>query len=122
MNTIPQNQDAERRDDLPEETAKAMQRLAEHAQPPAAGDGPKRESIMCIPVPVQVVLSTVKVPIATLMELDRGAVIPLDHHIGEPVDVVVNGQVIARGDLVYLDDEKKRYGVSLLDVVSTDGL
>ncbi len=108
-------------EDLPPETARAMQRLAEHAQPAAASEGATNGSIMRISVPVQVVLSTVNVPIATLMELDRGAVIPLDHRIGEPVDVVVNGRVIARGDLVYLGDDKNRYAVSLLEVVSSDG-
>ncbi len=122
-----QDHEAAPHEDLPPETARAMQRLAEHAehaeqaQSAVAGEGATNDSIMRISVPVQIVLSTVNVPIATLMELDRGATIPLDHRIGEPVDVVVNGRVIARGDLVYLGDDKNRYAVSLLEVVSSDG-
>jgi len=39
-------------------------------------------------------------PVASLVKLGRGAIIPLDRRVGEPVDVVVNGRVVARGEVV----------------------
>src|ERR1700742_1245683 len=50
------------------------------------------DTIMRIPVAVQVVLGSATMPVASLIKLGRGAVIPLDHRVGEPVDVVVNGR------------------------------
>ena len=58
------------------------------------------EAILRIPVTVQVVLGSATIPVANLMKLGRGAVVPLDHRVGEPVDVVVNGRIVARGEVV----------------------
>lgn len=78
-------------------------------------------SIMRIPVNVQVVLGSASMPVANLMKLGRGAVIPLDHRVGEPVDVVVNGRVVARGEVVVVEDDNSRFGVSLTEIVSPAG-
>ena len=51
------------------------------------------------------------------MKLGRGAIGPLDHRVGEPVDVVVNGRVIARGEVVVVEDDNSRFGVSLTEIV-----
>src|SRR5690606_39861465 len=56
------------------------------------------DTILRIPVVMQVVLGSATMPVANLMKLGRGAIVPLDHRVGEPVDVVVNGRVIARGE------------------------
>src|SRR6478609_4803268 len=61
------------------------------------------ETIMRIPVVVQVVLGSATMPVANLMKLGRGAIVPLDHRVGEPVDVVVNGRIIARGEVVVVE-------------------
>jgi flagellar motor switch protein FliN len=74
-------------------------------------------SILRIPVMVQVVLGSATMPVANLMKLGRGAVIPLDHRVGEPVDVVVNGRVVARGEVVVVEDDNSRFGVSLTEIV-----
>jgi flagellar motor switch protein FliN/FliY len=74
-------------------------------------------SILRIPVLVQVVLGSTTMPVANLMKLGRGAVIPLDHRVGEPVDVVVNGRVVARGEVVVVEDDNSRFGVSLTEIV-----
>ena len=55
------------------------------------------------------------------MKLARGAVVSLDQRVGDPVDVVVNGTVIARGEIVVVDDASQRFGVSLLEVVAGAG-
>jgi flagellar motor switch protein FliN/FliY len=66
---------------------------------------------------VQVLLGSATMPVADLMKLGRGAVIPLDHRVGEPVEVVVNGRIVARGAVVVVEDENSRFGVSLTEIV-----
>ncbi|HZT48559.1 MAG TPA: FliM/FliN family flagellar motor switch protein, partial [Hyphomicrobiaceae bacterium] len=60
-------------------------------------------------------------PVASLVKLGRGAVIPLDRRVGEPVDVVVNGRVVARGEVVVVDEATSRFGISLTEVVGPTG-
>ena len=79
------------------------------------------DTILRIPVTVQVVLGTASMPVANLMKLGRGAVVPLDHRIGDPVDVVVNGRVIARGEVVVLEEDNSRFGVSLTEIAGPQG-
>jgi flagellar motor switch protein FliN/FliY len=83
--------------------------------PPAA---PNLSAILSIPVTVQVVLGSTSLPVASLMKLARGAVISLDQRVGDPVDIVVNGKVVARGEIVVVDEASQRFGVSLLEIVS----
>ena len=78
---------------------------------------PNLELIMGIPVDVQVVLGGTTMPVANLMKLGRGAVITLDKQIGDPVDIVVNGRVIARGEVIVLEDDSSRFGVSLTEII-----
>ena len=73
--------------------------------------------IMRIPVTVKVVLGSATMPVAQLTKLGRGAVIPLDRRVGEPVDVVVNGRIVARGEVVVVDEATSRFGISLTEVV-----
>src|SRR5260221_9546672 len=79
------------------------------------------DTILRIPVVVQVVLGTASMPVANLMKLGRGAIVPLDHRIGDPVDVVVNGRVIARGEVVVLEEDNSRFGVSLTEIAGPQG-
>ncbi|MCJ2122091.1 flagellar motor switch protein FliN [Methylobacterium sp. J-077] len=87
------------------------------AQGEKAGSGRNLDSILRIPVLMQVVLGSATMPVANLMKLGRGAIVPLDHRVGEPVDVVVNGRVIARGEVVVVEDDNSRFGVSLTEIV-----
>ncbi len=82
-----------------------------------AGDTPNLDAILNIPVSVQIVLGGATMPVASLMKLGRGAVIPLDQRVGQAVDIVVNGRVIARGEMIVLDDDSSRLGVTLTEVV-----
>ena len=79
--------------------------------------GPHLDSILKIPVAVQVFLGSASMPISDLMKLGRGAVVALDHNISDPVDVVVNGRTIARGELVAMDDDPSRIGVKLTEII-----
>lgn len=84
-------------------------------------DTPQRnqnlETILRIPVTVQVVLGSATMPVSNLLKLGRGAVVALDRRVGEPVDIIVNGRVIARGEIVVVEDDNSRFGVSLTEVV-----
>jgi flagellar motor switch protein FliN/FliY len=84
------------------------------------GEGRNLDTIMRIPVNVQVVLGAASMPVASLMKLGRGAVVALDHRVGEPVDVVVNGRVVARGEVVVVEEDNSRFGVSLTEIVGTN--
>lgn len=87
----------------------------------AASAGGNLDVIMRIPVSVQVVLGSATMSVSGLVKLGRGAVIPLDRRVGEPVDVVVNGRVIARGEVVVMEEGASRFGISLTEVVSGSG-
>jgi flagellar motor switch protein FliN/FliY len=97
----------------------------------AAEEGPARspradaptnlDAILRIPVSVQVVLGSATMPVSSLLKLGRGAVVPLDHRVGEPVDVVVNGRLVARGEVVVVEDDNSRFGVSLTEIIGLGG-
>jgi flagellar motor switch protein FliN len=75
------------------------------------------EMVMRIPVTVKIVLGSATMPVANLMRLGRGTVIPLDRRVGEPVDMVVNGRLVARGEVVVVDEATSRFGIKLTEVV-----
>jgi flagellar motor switch protein FliN/FliY len=75
------------------------------------------DTILGIPVTVQVVLGTTTMPVARLMKLGRGAIISLDQKVGDPVNVLVNGRVVAKGEVVVVDEESSRFGVTLTEIV-----
>lgn len=89
--------------------------------PRDGGGGPKVQStridsILGIPVVLQVVVGSATLPVSNLLKLGRGAVVPLDHRVGDPVDVVVNGRTIARGEVVVVEEDGARFGVSLTEI------
>ncbi|MBC8130933.1 MAG: flagellar motor switch protein FliN [Rhizobiaceae bacterium] len=79
---------------------------------------PDLNLIMDIPVTMQVVLGTAVMPVASLVKLGRGAVVKLDTSIGDPVDLIVNGRIVARGEVVVLETEDSRFGITLTEIVS----
>ena len=82
-------------------------------------EAPNLDAILSIPVTVQVVLGTASMPVARLMKLGRGAVITLDQRVGAPVNVMVNGRVVARGEVVVVDEDNSRFGVTLTEIVNS---
>ncbi|WP_249138844.1 flagellar motor switch protein FliN [Actibacterium sp. MT2.3-13A] len=83
--------------------------------PEPGGAGRNIDAMLNVGLNVQIVLGHSRMPIANLLKLSRGSVIELDKKIGEPVDVVINDRLVARGDLVKLEGE--RIGVSLTEIV-----
>jgi flagellar motor switch protein FliN len=73
------------------------------ATEPGSGMTANLDLIMDIPIDVQIVLGTSRMQVSGLMNLTEGATIALDRKIGEPVEIVVNGRVIGRGEITVLD-------------------
>ncbi|WP_336057452.1 flagellar motor switch protein FliN [Nitratireductor sp. CH_MIT9313-5] len=72
--------------------------------------------VMGIPVEVQIVLGSAEMPVSELMALQKGSTVSLDRRIGEPVDIVVNGRRIARGEITLLESDPSRFGVKLTEI------
>lgn len=90
---------------------------SEEAAPMAPPAGPALPNgILDIPVELQVMLGSVEIMVSDLVDLKENAVVELDRGIGEPVDIVVNGRRIARGEIVVQDGMPPRLGIKLLEV------
>ncbi len=68
-----------------------------------------------IPVTVSVELGRSEIPLKEIFELSEGSIIELERLVGEPLDLVVNGQVIAQGEVVAVDNH---YGIRLTQIIS----
>lgn len=81
------------------------------------GDTPVHDINMVLDIPVQlsVELGRTKVPIKHILQLGQGSVVELDALAGEPMDVLVNGYLIAQGEVVVVND---KFGIRLTDVVT----
>ena len=81
------------------------------------GDGPSSDinRVLDIPVQLSVELGRTKVPIKHILQLGQGAVVELDALAGEPMDVLVDGYLIAQGEVVVVND---KFGIRLTDVVT----
>ena len=73
------------------------------------------DMVMDLPVKVMIELGRTKMPLGDLMSVQNGGVIELDIEAGEPLNLVVNGCLIAQGEVVIVDD---RYGIRLTDIIS----
>lgn len=82
-----------------------------------AADGSSSDINMVLDIPVQlsVELGRTKVPIKHILQLGQGSVVELDALAGEPMDVLVNGYLIAQGEVVVVND---KFGIRLTDVVT----
>jgi len=71
--------------------------------------------ILDIPVSISMEVGTTKISIRNLLKLNQGSVVELDRLAGEPLDVMVNGTLIAHGEVVVVNE---KYGIRLTDVIS----
>lgn len=71
--------------------------------------------ILDVPITLSLEVGRARIPIRNLLQLNQGSVVELDRSAGEPLDVYVNGTLIAHGEVVTIND---RFGVRLTDVVS----
>ncbi|MBM2712221.1 flagellar motor switch protein FliN [Mesorhizobium caraganae] len=84
----------------------------------AAMSGSNSNIIMSIPVDVQIILGSTEMPVSDLMALQKGSTVALNRRIGEPVDVVVNGRKIARGEITVLESDPSRFGIRLTEIIA----
>ena len=105
-----------------EESPQSGESAAQYAPDELGGDGEKRDGgevnldlVLDIPVNVSLRVGSTELSIRDLVRLVEGSVIALDRDAHEPMDVLVNGTLIAHGEIVVVDD---RFGVRLTDVVS----
>jgi flagellar motor switch protein FliN/FliY len=80
-----------------------------------AGVGHNVNSMLNVSLAVQVVLGETRMPVSQLLSLSRGSVVELEKRIGEPLSVMVNDRLIARGDLVKTGENG--LGIKLTEIV-----
>ncbi len=78
-------------------------------------DNDKLDVILDIPVSLSMEVGRTQIPIRNLLQLTQGSVVELDRLAGEPLDVMVNGTMIAHGEVVVVNE---KYGIRLTDVMS----
>ncbi len=74
------------------------------------------EAVFEVPVQVSAVLGKASMPVHQLLKLGRGAVIELDRRIGEAIDVYVNDLLVARGEVVIVDD---KLGITMTEIIKS---
>jgi flagellar motor switch protein FliN/FliY len=106
--------------------------LAEQAQQASAADGAKAveldqltpeksggevnlDAILDVPVTISMEIGRTKIAIRNLLQLNQGSVVELDRLAGEPMDVLVNGTLIAQGEVVVVNE---KFGLRLTDIIS----
>jgi flagellar motor switch protein FliN/FliY len=89
--------------------------LTDEGTPPGDDLSPELDVILDIPVSISMEVGRTEIPIRNLLQLNQGSVVELDRLAGEPLDVLVNGTLIAHGEVVMVND---KFGIRLTDVVS----
>jgi len=88
--------------------------------PETPGEEPNNvtlEAVYDIPVQLSVVLGKTSMQVSQLLKLGRGAVVELDRKVGEPIDIYVNNRLIARGEVVVVEE---RIGVTMTEIIKTE--
>lgn len=70
-----------------------------------------------VPVQVSAVLGKATMPVSQLLKLGRGAVVELDRRVGEAIDIYVNNRLVARGEIVVVDD---RLGITMTEIIKAE--
>ena len=89
--------------------------LAEPSKPPT--NAKELEAVYDIPVQVSAVLGKASMQVSQLLKLGRGAVVELDRKVGEAIDIYVNNRLVARGEVVVVED---RLGVTMTEIIKMD--
>ena len=98
--------------EAPKVTPASFEQLTSSAQNTLAND---LEMILDIPVQLTVQLGRTKIAIRSLLQLAQGSVVELDGLAGEPMDVLVNGCLIAQGEVVVVNE---KFGIRLTDIIT----
>ena len=96
----------------PKRSTQARRQCRPTARPPRSND---INRVLDIPVQLSVELGRKKVPIKHVLQLGQGSIVELDALAGEPMDVLVNGYLVAQGEVVVVNN---KFGIRLTDVVT----
>jgi flagellar motor switch protein FliN/FliY len=101
----------------PQAKADAGSPIFEKLAPGAAQSAPANDIDLVLDIPVQltVELGRTKMPIRSILQLAQGSVVELEGMAGEPLDVFVNGCLIAQGEVVVVND---KFGIRLTDIIT----
>lgn len=99
------------------EAAEPTQAKLENLEPEPIAETPhdNLDNILEIPVTLSMEIGKTKISIRNLLQLNQGSVVELDRLAGEPLDVLVNGTLVAHGEVVMINE---RFGIRVTDVVS----
>ena len=89
--------------------------VVESGKPPT--NAQDLEAVYDIPVQVSAVLGKASMQVSHLLKLGRGAVVELDRKVGEAIDIYVNNRLVARGEVVVVED---RLGVTMTEIIKMD--
>ncbi len=99
----------------PKQTYQTAQFEDLHHEPSSSGEDVNLDVILDIPVTLSMEIGRTKIPIRNLLQLNQGSVVELDRLAGEPMDVLVNGTLVAHGEVVVVNE---KFGIRLTDVIS----
>lgn len=99
-------------DDLSAETSEDFGGVGDFA---GEGEADRMAALYNVPVQISVVLGQASLPVNQLLKLGRGAVVEIDRKVGEAVDIHINNHLVARGEVVIVEDN--RLGVTLTEIV-----
>ncbi len=76
------------------------------------------QAVFEVPVAVSAILGKTKMEVSDLLKLDKGSVVELDRKVGEAVDIYINNRLIARGEVVVVEE---RLGITMTEIIKDDG-
>ncbi|MGR5066239.1 flagellar motor switch protein FliN [Photobacterium sp. DNB22_13_2] len=92
-----------------------LEELTDESSPIGEDERRKLDTILDIPVTISMEVGRTQISIRNLLQLNQGSVVELDRVAGESLDVMVNGTLIAHGEVVVVND---KFGIRLTDVIS----
>ncbi|MBO6549996.1 MAG: flagellar motor switch protein FliN [Rhizobiales bacterium] len=111
------SEDQAKNDDL--ELTDFSENASDKESTPEADTGPKQvedlQAVYDVPVKISAVLGRTNLEISDLLDLDEGDVIELDRKVGEAIDLYVNNRLVARGEVVLVDE---KLGVTMTEIIS----
>ena len=91
--------------------------LSEEDDEPQSKTASDLEAVFDVPVRVSAVLGHSRMPVADLLKMSSGTVLELDRKVGEAIDIYVNDRLVARGEVVLVDE---KLGVTMTEIIKTD--
>ncbi|MFD1696293.1 flagellar motor switch protein FliN [Roseibium aestuarii] len=102
---------------IPLDELEAPGRVVEGDEPHAPQSAADLEAVFDVPVRISAVLGHSKMHVSELLKLASGTVLELDRKVGEAIDIYVNDRLVARGEVVLVED---KLGVTMTEIIKTD--